>query len=451
MNITRRRGALSLALLVVGGAAVAGGCDRKAPPPPPQPAAVTVARPVSREVIDWDEYTGYLAPVEIVDLRARVGGFVEKAEFQEGQDVEAGQVLFEIDPKPYQAELDRAVAQVAQAEAQAENAATEFTRLERLRAGGGGSEKEYQDARYNKMSTAAAVAAAKAAAETARLNLEWTKVQAPIKGRVSRKFVTPGNLITGGTASGTLLTTITKTDPIYCYVDADERSVLKYQKLAQEKKRVSARDARIPAFLQLANENSFPHEGVIDFVDTHVDPMTGTLRARGVFPNKDNLLLPGFFARLRIPGSGRYRALLVPDAAIDTNQNIKQLHVLTADDKVMLKPVKPGSLFGEFRVIEEGLNGDERVVINGLQRAIPNTKVKPTEVALDLSGVRVTAPGSAATQALPSTRVMPASAPSGPDAAASATLNTMSGGGGAATRPATPPGDSKPQRQGGER
>src|SRR4051812_32806143 len=344
MNMTRRRGflfeAMGLSLL---GVAVAG-CDSKPPPPAPQPAAVTVAKPVEREVIDWDEYTGYLAPVEVVDLRARVGGFVEKAEFQEGQFVNEGQVLFELDPKPYQAELEKALAQVGQAEAQAENASTEFTRLERLRTGGGGSEKEYQDARYNKMSTAAAVAAAKAAAGTARLNLDWTKVKAPIHGRISRKIVTQGNLITGGTASGTLLTTITKTDPIYCYIDADERSVLKYQKLSQEKKRISARDQRIPAFLQLANETSFPHEGVIDFVDTHVDPTTGTLRARGVFDNKDNLLLPGFFARLRIPGSGRYRALLVPDSAIDTNQSIKQLHVLTADDKVTVRPIKPGAL-----------------------------------------------------------------------------------------------------------
>jgi RND family efflux transporter MFP subunit len=419
------------------GIAVAG-CDSKAPPPAPPPAEVTVARPVEREVIDWDDYTGFLDPVEKVDLRARVGGFVEKAEFQEGQFVDEGQVLFEIDPRPFKAELDRATAQVGQAEAQAENAATEFTRIERLRAGGGGSEKEYQDARYNKMSTAAAVTGAKAAAETARLNLDWTKVKAPIRGRISRKFVTPGNLITGGTAAGTLLTTITKTDPIYCYVDADERSVLKYQRLAQEKKRVSARDARIPAFLQLANEApDFPHEGVIDFVDTHVDPTTGTLRARGVFDNKAGLLLPGFFARIRIPGSGRYRALLVPDAAIDTNQNIKQVHVVTADDKVVVKVVKPGSLFGEFRVIEEGLSGGERVVINGVQRAIPNTKVKPTEVVLDVSGVRVTAPGSAATQALPPTRVMPASAPSKP--AGHAAANTAPGGGGggaAATRPA---------------
>jgi RND family efflux transporter MFP subunit len=410
---------------------------------------VTVARPVGREVIDWDEYTGFLAPVETVDLRARVGGFVEKAEFQEGQFVDEGQVLFELDPKPYKAELDRAVAQVQQAEAQAENAATEFTRLERLRAGGGGSEKEYQDARYNRMSAAAAVAAAKAAAETARLNLDWTKVKAPIRGRISRKIVTQGNLITGGTASGTLLTTITKTDPVYCYIDADERSVLKYQKLSQEKKRVSARDARIPAFLQLGNESGFPHEGVIDFVDTHIDPNTGTLRARGVFDNKDGLLLPGFFARMRIPGSGRYHALLVPDAAIDTNQNIKYLRVLADDNTVQVRTIKPGSLFGDFRVIEEGLSGGERVVINGLQRAIPRTKVNPSEVALDASSVRVTAPGSAATQALPSTRVMPASAPSGPGAASSATLNTTpGGGGGGTTRPAAP--TTRPSgRQGG--
>jgi RND family efflux transporter MFP subunit len=426
------------------------GCDQKPAPQTPPPAKVTVARPVEREVIDWDEYTGYLAAVETVELRARVGGFVEKADFQEGQFVDEGQVLFEIDPQPYQAELDKAVAQVGQAEAQFENAASEFTRIERLRAGGGGSEKEFQDARYNKMQANAAVAAAKANAESARLNLEWTKVKAPIHGRISRKLITPGNLITGGTASGTLLTTITKVDPVYCYIDADERSVLKYQKLAQEKKRVSARDARIPAFLALANETGFPHEGVIDFVDSHVDPTTGTLRARGVFPNPNTLLLPGFFARLRIPGSGRYRARLVPDSAIDTNQNIKFLRVLSADDKVTVRPVKPGSLFGEFRVIEEGLNGGERIVINGLQRAIPNTKVNPTEVALDVSKVGLTAPGSAASHALPPTRAMPASAPTGPGASSAAMLNTAG-----RTRPTTRPAGTQPQppqpQQGGAR
>jgi RND family efflux transporter MFP subunit len=449
MNMKSRCGLLAGVLTVIAGA----GCDQKPAPPTPPPAKVTVAKPVEREVIDWDEYTGFLAPVEVVELRARVGGFVEKAEFQEGQFVDEGQVLFEIDPKPYQAELDKAVAQVGQAEAQSENAATEFTRLERLRAGGGGSEKEYQDARYNKMSAAAAVAAAKAAAESARLNLDWTKVTAPIRGRISRKIVTQGNLITGGTASGTLLTTITKTDPIYCYIDADERSVLKYQKLSQEKKRISARDQRIPAFLQLGNETTFPHEGVIDFVDTHIDPNTGTLRARGVFDNKDGLLLPGFFARLRIPGSGRYRALLVPDSAIDTNQNIKFLRVLAPDNTVQVRPVKVGTLFTEFRVIEEGLTGGERVVINGLQRAIPKMKVNPTEVVLDVSNVRVTAPGSAATQALPSTRIMPGSPPSGPGAASSAMLNTTppdggGGGKGPATRPTTRPTTGQ---QGGDR
>jgi multidrug efflux system membrane fusion protein len=449
MRTKRRLGLLAGVLSII---AVAG-CDQKPAPVTPPPAKVTVARPLDREVIDWDEYTGFLAAVETVELRARVGGFVEKANFEEGQFVNEGQVLFELDPQPYQAELDKAVAQVGQAEAQFENAASEFTRIERLRAGGGGSEKEFQDARYNKMQANAAVAAAKANAESTRLNLDWTKVKAPIHGRISRKFITPGNLITGGTASGTLLTTITKTDPVYCYVDADERSVLKYQKLAQEKKRVSARDARIPAFLALANETGYPHEGVIDFVDTHVDPTTGTLRARGVFPNPNGLLLPGFFARLRIPGSGRYRALLVPDSAIDTNQNIKFLRVLSADDKVTVRPVKLGSLFGEFRVIEEGLNAGDRVVINGLQRAIPNTKVNPTEVALDVSNVRVTAPGSAATQALPSTRMFPASAPSGPGAASAAVLNTGNASREGATQPSTHPAGIQPQepQQGGAR
>jgi membrane fusion protein, multidrug efflux system len=410
------------------------GCERKPAPPAQGPALVTVSRPIQREVVDWDEYTGRLEAVEMVNLRARVGGFLETADFQEGAIVNAGQVLFKLDPKPYQAELDRAEAQVKQAEAQAENAATELVRIERLRAGGGGSEKEYQDARYAKLQTAAAVAAAKAAAESARLNLEYTEVKAPITGRASRKYVTAGNLITGGTASGTLLTTIETIDPVYCYVDADERSVLKYQQLSKEKKRVSARDTRIPCFLQLANETGFPHEGVVDFVDNRIDPNTGTLRARGVFPNPNGYLLPGMFGRMRVPGSGRYTAVLIPDAAIDTNQNIKYVRVVHPDDTVEARTITPGGLFGSFRAIESGLSPDERIVVNGLQRAIPGLKVEPQEVPMDVTGFKGLASGSPATQELPATRSLPATVPTGADPTAG-TLNTTA----ATTRPTTRP------------
>jgi multidrug efflux system membrane fusion protein len=407
-----RRSGLTIALLAA--LAAISGCDRTSKPPPPPPAAVTVAHPLLREVVDWDEYIGHLEAKDDVQLRARVGGYLMEANFQEGSIVHPGQVLFKLDPKPYQAELDRALAQVEQAKAQAGNASNELTRIENLRKSGGGSEKEYQDARYMKMQTAAAVAAAEAAADTARLNLDYTQVKSEITGRVGDKKITPGNIITGGTAAGTVLTTITSIDPIYCYVDADEASVLKYQRLKQEKKRVSAVDEPIPCFLQLSNEVGFSHEGIVDFVDNHLDPNTGTLRARGVFANPQGYLRKGMFARLRVPGSGRYQAVLVPDSAIDTNQNIKYVRVLKSDNTIEPRTITPGSLFGSFRAIDSGLKADELIVVNGLQRAFPGTKVNPEQIALDPNAVQVTAGGAASTQALPATRFVPATGPTTP-------------------------------------
>jgi RND family efflux transporter MFP subunit len=421
---------LRFGIALLASLSAASGCDQATKPPPPAPPAVTVAHPLRREVVDWDEYIGHLEAKDKVDLRARVGGYLQEANFQEGSIVQAGTVLFKLDPKPYQAELDRAQSQVEQAKAMAANAAAELVRIENLRRSGGGSEKEYQDARYNKMQTGAAVAAAEAAAKTAELNLEYTQVKTLITGRVGRKEVTPGNSITGGVASGTLLTTITSIDPIYCYFDADEQSVLKYQRLAQEKKRVSARDEPIPCFLQLGNEQGYPHEGVIDFVDNHLNPSTGTLRARGVFANPQGWLETGMFARLRVPGSGRYQAVLVPDAAIDTNQSIKYVRVLKPDNTIEPRTVTLGQLFGQFRAIDSGLSADEVIVINGLQRAFPGSKVVPQQVALDPSSVQVTAGGAASTQALPATRFLPATNP----AAAAAPPMTKT-----TTRPTTQP------------
>jgi len=421
-------------------AAIAAGCKEPSKPPVMPPPTVTVAHPLSREVVDWDEYTGHIEAENKVDLRARVGGYLEEANFQEGSIVEAGTVLFKLDPKPYQAELDRALGQVEQAKAQAENAAAEFTRIERLRKEGGGSEKEYQDAKYAKMQTAAMVSSARAAAETARLNLEYTQVKTLIRGRVGKKEVTPGNMITGGTASGTKLTTITSIDPIYCYVDADEASVLKYERLAREKKRISARDEKIPCFLQLGNETGFPHEGVIDFVDNSLDPGTGTLRARGVFANPHGWLQPGMFARLRVPGSGRYMAVLVPDAAIDTNQSIKFVRVLRPDHTIEPRTITPGPLFGQYRAIDSGLSADELIVVNGLQRAFPGAKVNPEQITLDPNSFQMTAGGSPSTQSLPATRHIPATAPAD---ATSRSATTAPASRGPATRPSATGGNSK--------
>jgi RND family efflux transporter MFP subunit len=248
---------------------------------------------------------------------------------------------------------------------------------------------------------------AKALMREAQDNVEWCQVIAPISGRVGRRLVTPGNLVTAGggaAAPGTLLTTIYSVDPIYHYVDVDERSILKYRRLAAEGRRVSARDRPIPVFLQLLNEEGFPHEGVVDFVDNKVDPTTGTLRARGVFPNPTGTLTPGYFGRARVPGSGRYKTLLVPDEAVGTDQDVKYLLSVDADGTVQSHVVKPGALFGTLRSIEKGIGPDERIIVNGIMRVRPGMKVKVQTTTIDAKAMQLTAPGSAATQALPMTR-----------------------------------------------
>jgi RND family efflux transporter MFP subunit len=292
---------------------------------------------------------------------------------------------------------------VAKAQSQQELAELHLKRFDKVHHTTAISEEDYDTAKAELSQATSVAAAAKAAAEVSRLNLEWTKVVAPISGRISRKVVTKGNLINGGVGQATLLTTIQSLDPIYCYVDVDERSILRYAQLAREKKRVSARDAKIPTFLQLENETSFPHEGVVDFVDNKLDASTGTLRARGVFANPDRSLTPGFFGRVRVPGSGRYQAVLVPDSAIGTDQDLRFLLAVGPDSTVQLKPVKLGALFGKLRSIESGIGPNDRVIINGLQSARPGSKVDPQEAQIPANLLVRTAPGSPATQALPET------------------------------------------------
>jgi RND family efflux transporter MFP subunit len=379
------------------------GCgERDANAAPPAPV-VTVAHPLQREVIEWDEYTGHLEAPESVDVVARVSGFVEETPFGEGAIVSKGDLLYVIDARPFQADLDSKLADVAKAESQRELAQVHLNRLDKVRNTKAISEDDYDTAKAELSQAASAVAAAKAAAEVSRLNLEWTRVVAPISGRISRKYVTKGNLINGGVGQATLLTTIQSLDPIYCYVDVDERSILRYQQLAREKKRVSARDAKIPTFLQLENETHFPHEGVVDFVDNKIDTGTGTLRARGVFANPDRSLTPGFFGRVRVPGSGRYQALLVPDSAVGTDQDLKFLLAVGGDSTVQLKPVKPGALFGKLRAIDEGISLNDRIIINGVQSARPGSKVDPRETTIPAELLVLTAPGSPTTRALPET------------------------------------------------
>jgi len=360
------------------------GCSRREPAPPPMLPTVTVAHPVQHEVVEWDDYTGHLDAVDFVEVRARVSGLVMSAPFQAGAIVKQGDLLVEIDVRPFQAELDSRIAEEARAAAQVKLQEIELKRIEEMPPEAS-VPIERQRVEAALAEAVAVKAGAKAAVESARLNVEWCRVTAPIAGRISERHVDPGNLITGGSGTGTLLTTVASIDPIYCYIDADERAVLKYQRLAREQKRVSARDARIPFIMQLADETTFSHRGVVDFVDNRIDPRTGTIRGRGVLANPGGYLTPGFFARVRIPGSGRYTATLVPDSAVGTDQSQKLLYVVGRDDTVEMRPVELGALFGDLRAITSGVEVSDRVIINGLMHARPGTKVAPqlTSVPMD--------------------------------------------------------------------
>lgn len=342
---------------------------------------VTVAAPISHPVIDWDEFIGRLEATETVEVRARVGGLIEQQHFRDGQLVKKGDLLFTLDARPYKAELDRAAAEVARADANVQRARGDLERAER--AGGGAVSAEELANRSIALKQAEAErAAADAQRASAALNVEFTEVRAAITGRASRAVVTPGNLVTGGAGAATLLTTITTLDPIYCYVDADEQSIQKYVRLQQEGKRISARRARIPAFGALSSESSFHHRGYIDFVDNRLDPGTGTLRSRAVLENPDETLIPGYFARLRVPGSERYNALLIPESAIGTDQARKSVFVVGEDNVARRKTIELAGKFGAFRAVVSGLSANDRVIIKGMLRVRDNSPVNPTVEAL---------------------------------------------------------------------
>jgi RND family efflux transporter MFP subunit len=371
-------------LLVV--ALVAGGCRESstgAKTGAVVKPAVSVAEPVARKVNEWDEFTGRLASPETVDVRARVSGYIDKVHFKEGGEVKQGELLFTIDPRPYRAAADRLKAELGGARARAELARGEAKRAEGLAATKAISTDTYETRLKTAVQAEEAVLAAEAALKAAELDLEFTEVRAPISGRISNARVTAGNLVTGGSgANTTTLTTIVSLDPLYCYFDADEASVLRYRQLHREGKRTSALFARVPAEMALGNEQGFPHKGFIDFVDNQVNPATGTIRARGVFENPDKLMAPGFFARVRIPGAGEYDAVLVRDSAINSDQG--RTFVLTVDEKniTVYRAVKIGPIIDGLRVIREGLKATDRVLVSGLMSARPGLEVQPQVVTM---------------------------------------------------------------------
>ncbi len=358
------------------------GCGGK-PPAAPPPPAVTVAVVPEREVTEWDEFTGRMEAVDAVEIRPRVSGYIQRVDFAEGKEVRKGEVLFEIDPRPYQADLARAEAQLEQARTAAALASKEVGRAQRLVDVQAISREEFDSRTSAEANSEAAVRAAEAAVQTAKLNLEWTRVRAPIAGRVSNAEVTPGNLVQAGPPTATLLTTVVSLDPIYVYFEGDEQTYLKYSGLARAGTRPSSRDVRNPIYLGLMNEDGhFPHKGYVDFVDNQLNPQTGTIRARAVFSNKDRLFTPGLFARLRLIGSGKYRATLVLDRAVGTDQDKKFVLVLKPDNTVDYRPVQLGRLIEGLRVITSGLKEGDKVVINGIQRVRPGMKVTPTLAAM---------------------------------------------------------------------
>ncbi len=397
------------------------GCSKGPADPPPMPTpTVTVAKPITKQIVQWDGYTGRLEAVDLVEVRARVGGYLQSVHFDEGQVVEKGDLLFVIDPRPFEAELNaarallqqsrsklkqseamlnEAKARSLQSDAQLNLADVRYQRAKQLSERNAGSqqevderEAEFLQAKADIEAVKASVSSAEAAiatseaeielvqagVETAELNLEYTQIRAPVTGRISRQAITQGNLIAGGTDTSSMLTTIASMQPIYCVFDATEQDVLKYVRLAQSGGRESSRVAKNPAFLGLVDEDGYPHQGHMDFVDNRIETDTASLRARCVFRNDDQLLLPGMFARIRIPGSASQTAVLIPDSAIGTDQST-QFVFAVVDDVIQRRPVKSGAIVDGLRVIREGLTGEETIVIEGLLQSRPDAKVNTVE------------------------------------------------------------------------
>jgi multidrug efflux system membrane fusion protein len=333
-------------------------------PPPPE---VTVARVVAREVVHWDEFSGRVAAVETVEIRPRVSGYLEQVAFTEGQDVTRDQVLFVIDQRPYQAELDRAEAELARARTRAELARTELARARKLRETLAISQEIFDQRAAAVGESEAAIRAAEAAAETARLNFEFTEVRSPIAGRAGRALVTEGNLVNTH-PNASLLTTVVSIDPVHIYFEGDEQTYLRYADLARRGEGPGSRDSRAPVRVGLADEEGFPHEGYLDFIDNTLDPETGTIRARAVLDNASRKFRPGLFARVEVRATGQLPALLIDDRAVLTDQDRKYVYVLGPDDTALRRDVALGRRVDGLREVNAGLTAEDMVIVHGVQK-----------------------------------------------------------------------------------
>ncbi|WP_183317019.1 efflux RND transporter periplasmic adaptor subunit [Chelatococcus caeni] len=369
---------LFLSLIVAGLAACSDTGEQQAGQGAPPPSPVTVAKPLVKEVVERDDFTGRFAAVDAVEVRSRVSGYLERVDFEDGANVKAGDVLFVIDRRQYKAALDQAQATLVSAQARLNFAESDLDRAESLRRTGNISDQLLDQRRQNFLTAKAELDRAQAAMQEASLNYEFSEVKAPISGRISRRFISTGNLVN---ANDTLLTTIVSLDPIYFYFDVDERSFLAYNRVFNLD---APNGSGEPVAVQIAltDETKPAREGKLDFVDNRLDEASGTMRLRAIVPNAELFITPGLFGRVSVPGSPPYQGVLVPDEAIATDQERRLVWVVGEDNTVKAQLVRPGPRIDGYRLFREGLKGDETIVVNGLQRVRPGAAVAPEMTTL---------------------------------------------------------------------
>ncbi len=365
---------------------------------PPKRAAlptptVTVSQPQLATVTNWDKWPGHLEAVEMVEIRPRVSGYIESIHFQDGAEVKAGDLLFVIDPRPYQADLDQAQARRQQAETHLELVQDDLKRAESLKGTKAISEEEYDSRTKAVREAEAALAAAKANETTARLNLEYTQIKAPVSGKIGRRLLTVGNFVQlqGNGGSATTLATIVSMDPIYAYFDVEEAAYHEYRRNANL---AEAAGGVLPCELALADEQGYQHRGRLDFFDNQVDPKTGTIRLRAVFDNRDRSLVPGMLADLRVLAGQPRQALLVPDVAVQSDQGYKFVYVANAENKVETRYIESGRSHGDQREVLKGLAPEDRVIVNGLIMLRPGVKVEAQVAKSEADGLKTAAGGA---------------------------------------------------------
>lgn len=372
-------GAMLLSVLLVG-------CDNSvaqnaAPPAPPAPA-VSAADVVVKSISQWDSFNGRIEAVESVQLRPRVSGYIDKVNYTDGQEVKKGEVLFTIDDRTYRAALEQAQANLARAKTQASLAQSEANRTDKLVNTNVVSREEWEQRRSAATQAQADIRAAQAAVDAAQLNLDFTKVTAPIDGRASRALITSGNLVTAGDTAS-VLTTLVSQKTVYVYFDVDESTYLHYQNLARSGQGASSNHTALPVEIGLTGEEGYPHQGKVDFLDNQLTPSTGTIRMRALLDNAQRQFTPGLFARVRLPGSAEFKATLIDDKAVLTDQDRKYVYIVDKEGKAQRRDITPGRLADGLRIVRQGLNPGDKVIVEGLQKVfMPGMPVNAKTVAM---------------------------------------------------------------------